>query len=284
MAQTGDELGVSNQGELAKGSVTDGERRSIALSCIFDEDQRLHGPHPLANPEPVLSDAQVSYNDIHMLNAIPPQPTLENYVVIGGSGFLGTYSDILFVSSFSGARPQYESSTCIPPSGYCFKPLRIKTDVTSLQSVRDGLTRPFSDGSGLPTVIYHTTALIRFWERASYVWEISHKVNVQGTSNVLSVAKELPNAMIIYTSTADACVPRAKLLRLGLDYKTPPYHKVTISNDDPPLTPSQSSQSCYTRSKVLTERLVIEANEWNAQNWDHSPGIIGLCIISRDWF
>jgi nucleoside-diphosphate-sugar epimerase len=112
-------------------------------------------------------------------------------------------------------------------------------------------------------VIYHTAALIRFWERASYAWEISHNVNVQGTSNVLSVARELPNAIFIYTSTADACVPRAKLLRLGLDYKTPPYHKVTISDDDPPLTPSQSSQSCYTRSKVFTERLVIGANEWN---------------------
>jgi len=59
---------------------------------LFLLSRRLRGPHPAANPQPVLSPAQlaeVSYNDINMLNAIPSQPTLENYVVIGGSGFLG---------------------------------------------------------------------------------------------------------------------------------------------------------------------------------------------------
>ena len=134
--------------------------------------------------------------------------------------------------------------------------------MTSIQSVRDGLTQPFSDGC-LPNVIYHTAALIRFWERASYTWQTTHNVNVQGTANVLSVAKKLPNAILIYTSTADACVPCPKFLRLGLDCKTPPYHTVTISDNDPPLKPSQSSQCCYTQSKVLAERLVIGANGWN---------------------
>ena len=139
----------------------------------------------------------------------------------------------------------------------------IKTDITSLQSVRDGLMRPFPDASGLPTVIYHTAALIRFWERANYTWEVSHNVNVQGTANVLSVAKKLPNAILIYTSTADTCIPCTKFLRLGLDYKTPPWQKVTISDSDVPLTPSQGSDSCYTRSKVLAERLIIGASGWN---------------------
>jgi nucleoside-diphosphate-sugar epimerase len=138
----------------------------------------------------------------------------------------------------------------------------IKTDITSIQSVRESLTQPFG-ASGPPTVIYHTAALIRFWERASYAWGASHSVNVQGTANVLSVAKKLPNAILIYTSSSDTCIPCAKFLRLGLDYKMPPYHKITISDDDPPLPPSQSSESCYTRSKVLAERLVIGASGWN---------------------
>jgi nucleoside-diphosphate-sugar epimerase len=138
----------------------------------------------------------------------------------------------------------------------------IKTDVTSLQSVRDGLMRPFSEG-GPPTVIYHTAALIRFWDRASYTWDVSHNVNVQGTANVLSVAKKLPNTILIYTSTADTKIPCPKFLRLGLDYNTPPRHKVTVSDDDAPLTPSQGSEGCYTRSKALAERLVIGASGWN---------------------
>lgn len=154
----------------------------------------------------------------------------------------------------------------------------IRTDIRSLQSVRDGLNRPFSDKGGLPTVIYHTAALIRFWERARYTWGQSHKVNVQGTANVLSVAKKLPNAILIYTSTADAAIPANKFFRLGFDYRTPPWHKVTISDEDAPLAPTETSESCYTRSKILAERLVIGANGWN----DLKTGIIrpGLYVIS----
>jgi nucleoside-diphosphate-sugar epimerase len=152
-----------------------------------------------------------------------------------------------------------------PPPDIASNPVvsYIKTDVTSLQSIRDGLTQPFSDGSGPPTIIYHTAAVIRFWERVYYAWQASHDINVQGTANVLSVAKKLPNAILIYTSSADTCIPRSKFLRLGFDYKTPPWHKVTISDNDAPLTPSQSSESCYSRSKSLAERLIMGANGWN---------------------
>jgi nucleoside-diphosphate-sugar epimerase len=139
----------------------------------------------------------------------------------------------------------------------------IKTDITSLQSVRHGLTQVFSDGSGPPTVIYHTAAVIRFWDRAQYTWEVSHNVNVQGTANVVSVAKMLPNARLIYTSTSDTAIPRTNILRLGLNYKVPPWHKVIISDDDAPLTQSQASEGCYARSKALAERLVIGSNGWN---------------------
>lgn len=144
----------------------------------------------------------------------------------------------------------------------------IRTDVTSLQSVRHGLTQPFSEkNSGMTasasTVIFHCAAVIRFWERSNFAWGLSHNVNVQGTANVLSVAKKLPNAILVYTSTADAAIPAPKFLRLGLDYKRYPWNKVTTSDEDPPLSPSQGSESCYTRSKILAERLVIGSNGWN---------------------
>ena len=141
----------------------------------------------------------------------------------------------------------------------------IRMDVTSLQSVRDGLTLPFSNRNGdmTVTVIFHCAAIIRFWERSNFAWGLSHSVNVQGTANILSVAKKLPNAILVYTSTADAALPVPKFLRLGLDYKRHPWNRVTISDEDPPLSPSQGSQCCYTRSKLLAERLVIGSNGWN---------------------
>jgi len=250
--------------------------------------RRLHGPHPASNPQSVFSDeelANVAYDDIDMLNAIPSKPTLANYVIVGGSGYLGTYvfkqrprnvyiglkhgfcSYIIRLLLLRG-----ETSIRIldlhPPhpdiasnSAVSF----FRTDITSLQSVRDGLLRSFPEvpASSSSTVIYHTAAIIRFWERARYTWPLSHSVNVQGTANVLSVAKTIPNAILIYTSSSETAIPCAKFLRLGWDYKTPPWHKVSISDNDPPLTPSQGIESCYARSKILAERLVIGANGWS---------------------
>lgn len=54
---------------------------------------RLHGTHPAAAPQsPLSADEldQVSYDDIDILKTIPSQSTQKNYVVIGGSGYLGT--------------------------------------------------------------------------------------------------------------------------------------------------------------------------------------------------
>jgi len=80
---------------------------------------------------------------------------------------------------------------------------------------------------------------------------------------VVSAAKLLPNAILVYTSTSDTAIPRARFLRLGLDYQTPPWHTVIRSDYDTPLTESQASEGCYARSKALAERLIIGANGWN---------------------
>jgi hypothetical protein len=65
----------------------------VVCSFLVLLSSRLRGTHPAARPQSVLSDealAKVSYDDIDMLKAIPSSPTLDNYVVIGGSGYLGT--------------------------------------------------------------------------------------------------------------------------------------------------------------------------------------------------
>lgn len=62
--------------------------------CIYFAllSRRLRGPQAASNAHAVLSNvelAKVSYN-VNMLDAIPSKPTMANYVVIGGSGYLGT--------------------------------------------------------------------------------------------------------------------------------------------------------------------------------------------------
>lgn len=56
--------------------------------------KRLTSNHPEAGPRAPFSDdelSNVSYEDIDMLKAIPAEPTHHNYVIVGGSGYLGTY-------------------------------------------------------------------------------------------------------------------------------------------------------------------------------------------------
>ena len=138
----------------------------------------------------------------------------------------------------------------------------VRTDITSLASVCTGLMSQFSSTNAPPTVIFHTAAIIRFWERVAYSWMPSYNVNVCGTDNVVAVAKDMPDGTIlIYTSTSDVVLPCPKFLQMGKDYDTPPWNRVIVSDQDPPLANAQFSQSCYTKSKKLAEQIIYEANE-----------------------
>lgn len=89
---------------------------------------------------------------------------------------------------------------------------------------------------------------------------------------MLTVAKELPSATLVYTSTAEAASPRPRFARLGWGYQPSPWNKVTISDYDMPLTSAQLSESCYGRSKVIAERLVVDANRDGLKTGIIRPG------------
>ena len=135
-----------------------------------------------------------------------------------------------------------------------------KVDITSPSSVHAALVAPFPSGV-FPSVIFHTAATIRFWERAEYTFGASHQVNVLGTAAVLEASKKLPTgAIVVYTSSADVAVPAPRFMQRGKDYHMPPWDKIRISDDDAPLSGHAKSTSCYSRTKLMAERLVLEAN------------------------
>lgn len=145
----------------------------------------------------------------------------------------------------------------------------IETDITSLDSIRKGLTNPFKATGEPPKVIYHTAAIIRFWERLSYCWSASYNINVVGTANLLTVAKELPSAIFIYTSTTDTAIRNPKFLRLGWDLS----QSCNISDFDEPLPPAQLHDSCYSRSKFMAEQIVTrEDGQQNLRTGILRPG------------
>ncbi|KAK7052424.1 3Beta-HSD domain-containing protein [Favolaschia claudopus] len=196
---------------------------------------------------------KVSYKDIDMLKAVPTA-TQAGYAVIGGSGFLGSYLVQLLI--MRGEKNIRILDVNPPPSKILDHPsvVFVKTDVTSLESVRTALTAPFPGTGAPPTVIHHTAAIIRFWERASYCFPTSYRVNVLGTKNILTVAKEL-SAMVVYTSSAETVSGCPKFMRLDWD-----TYPVSIKDQDGPL-PFIVKQACYPRSKRMAEQLVIEASK-----------------------
>ena len=135
-----------------------------------------------------------------------------------------------------------------------------KVDITSPSSVHAALIAPFPSGV-LPSIIFHTAATIRFWERAEYTFGASHQVNVLGTAAVLEAARKLPaGTIVVYTSSADVAIPAPRFMQRGKDYHMPPWDKIRISDDDAPLSAHAKSTSCYNRTKLMAERLVLEAN------------------------
>ncbi|KAH7882704.1 hypothetical protein F5I97DRAFT_1907690 [Phlebopus sp. FC_14] len=232
---------------------------ATVLAYAYLLNRRVNGPEETPPPLTTAQLDRVSYGDIDLTEAVPPA-THKGYAVVGGSGFLGTYLIRLLLLR---GETNIRVVDLHPPvaavashSAVSF----IQTDITKLDSVRDALLRPFDSTGSPPTIIYHTAALIRFWERSYYSWHLSYKVNVLGTQNVISAVKDIPGAIMIYTSTSDTVIPSAKFCRLGLDSKYPPRDKSTISDDNPPLSPFDQQESCYARSKLLAERLVVDAN------------------------
>ncbi|KAI0345861.1 NAD(P)-binding protein [Trametopsis cervina] len=220
-----------------------------------------------------------------MVDAIPRQPTHRGYAVVGGSGWMASYLVRLLLlrgeTSIRVVDIQPPAPALLNQSGVTY----VHTDITSLPAVEAALLAPFhmpATGKEVRvSVVYHCAAIIRFWERASYTYHTSYRVNVLGTQNVLDVARRLaapgePNPIVIYTSSADVVLPRPRFMKLGKDYTTWPYNTVVVSDGDPPLG-GATSAGCYVRSKAEAEKLVVEANGKGLRTGVLRPGqtIIG---------
>ncbi|KAG5638164.1 hypothetical protein H0H81_001460 [Sphagnurus paluster] len=229
----------------------------LVVLYVYNLSIRLGGPRVRSKPPYTLESLeQTTYDDIDMLKSIPTNPTSLGYVVIGGSGFLGTYIvRLLILRGETNIRivdlnPPSEKIASHPAVSF------VKADITSLESVRAALHR-FDNTGVSPSIIYHTAAIIRFWERLSYCWDASYNINVRGIENLIIALRELPSAILIYTSTADTAIPRPKFLRLGWDlHDAPP----AVADSDEPLSLTNLSESCYSRTKLLAESVVVKSD------------------------
>ncbi|TFK67348.1 NAD(P)-binding protein [Pluteus cervinus] len=136
----------------------------------------------------------------------------------------------------------------------------VKTDITEISSIRAALTQPFPNTSKKVEVIYHTAAVIRFWDRLGYTWPATYRVNVLGTRNVVEVAKQLQSEagsqadiFLIYTSSTDAAQASVSFSRLSWGPKV-------LLRDSNKLIAAETSDRCYQRSKLEAEVIVRSAD------------------------
>ena len=89
------------------------------------------------------------------------------------------------------------------------------------------------------------------FQTAAAVWDpklpksVYEEVNIQGNRNVIEVCKELGINKLVYTSTLDVVV----------DGKTP-----IVDGDETLTYPKKMPKDHYSRTKIIAEQMVIEAN------------------------
>ncbi|ABN65530.1 Sterol-4-alpha-carboxylate 3-dehydrogenase, decarboxylating [Scheffersomyces stipitis CBS 6054] len=173
---------------------------------------------------------------------------LNSVLLIGGSGFLGLHLIEQFYRHCPNTKLYVFDVRPLPDklaSYFTFPPEQIgffKGDLTSEKDVSEAISESKCD------VIVHSASPMH-----GLAQEIYTKVNVQGTQNVIEVAKKLKVKALVYTSSAG-------VIFNGQDVKNAneswPYPEVHMDG--------------YNETKAIAEAAVMEANDKN--------GLLTVCL------
>ncbi|EUC56949.1 3-beta hydroxysteroid dehydrogenase/isomerase family protein [Rhizoctonia solani AG-3 Rhs1AP] len=229
---------------------------AIALvgSYLFILNKRLTTPDPS-----VLIRRAVFMSDDELAKVTVPTPqdmaeamkahgptTGKAYSVIGGSGLVGQYIVRTLLA---------RGETLVRIIDFTEPKVSGDSDVGAIDSLfRAEFVR--ADVPDYISVVIHTVAAIRNFERLAYVKHLSYQVNVHGTRNIIKACQELGTVdALVYTSSAAVLVRPSKYLWLGL-FGTRPGAVVgdDTQEDIPRLT------NHYISTKIEGEKLVRATN------------------------
>ncbi|KAF9046773.1 hypothetical protein BJ165DRAFT_1316596, partial [Panaeolus papilionaceus] len=223
--------------------------------------------------------------------------TGRRYIIVGGCGFLGGWIAAMLLDR--GENPQNirildfkETIVNRVPRDAVSKGLQIiKVDITNKEVLKKAFLAPWSSHSSTDTLpaltVFHTAAVIRFYECSQWSYPRSAAVNVEGTANVIDASLEAGADVLIYTSSGNGGI------KPGLHYLLDPRQDASPTSvqvlDDtidegnvirgfgvPPKSSSIRRRvdfvSNYAVSKSSAERLVRAANKTPTK----SPKLQGL--------
>ncbi|KAI0827128.1 NAD-P-binding protein [Trametes gibbosa] len=200
---------------------------------------------------------------------LPPK-TGRRYIVTGGAGFLGGWivlhliargEDPRRIRILDVRRPVRQDMLEGPATEVDF----CQVDVTNAAAVEAAFRKPWADGvpDGDPEpelTVFHTAAIIRFYERHPALQIYSDRVNVQGTRNVVDAARKAGASALVYTSSGSVAVRRSRFWLWP--WEREPAHFVQLIDDDDMRVPARHAHffSNYAVSKRKAEMLVRGAD------------------------
>ncbi|KAJ7432891.1 3-beta hydroxysteroid dehydrogenase/isomerase family-domain-containing protein [Mycena galericulata] len=209
--------------------------------------------------------AKLRDSPISIADQIPPK-TRRRYIVVGGAGFVGGWivlqllergedpRRIRVVDIRGPVRPDLKA-------GRAKDVQFIQTDITDAKAVAAAFNAPWPDGDSAAITVFHTAAIIRFYERAKSLLPNSTKVNVTGTQNVVNAARDIGATALVYTSSSSVSVHSSRLFLWPWETE-PPRFFVQGINDDDGIIPKTHSDffSNYAVTKMAAERCVRAAD------------------------
>ncbi|KAI0777240.1 NAD-P-binding protein [Trametes elegans] len=217
-----------------------------------------------------VTAARASSPSLFSPEELPPK-TGRRYIVIGGAGFLGGWivlhliargEDPRRIRIIDIRRPVRQDLLEGPATEVDF----CQVDVTDAAAVEAAFRKPWpnttleSDPEPELT-IFHTAAVIRFYERREHLQRYSDRVNVQGTENIVNAARKVGAATLVYTSSGSVSVRRTRFWLWPWE-REPQFFVQHIGDDDAQVpTRHEEFFSNYAVSKRKAELLVRDADK-----------------------
>ncbi|TBU47054.1 NAD(P)-binding protein [Dichomitus squalens] len=194
---------------------------------------------------------------------LPPK-TGRRYVVVGGAGFLGGWivlhliargEDPRRIRILDIRRPIRQDLLEGPATQVDF----CQVDISNAAAVEEAFRKPWADRHDDPEpelTVFHTAAIIRFYEREESLQPYSDRINVSGTQNIIAAARKVGASTFVYTSSGSVAVRSNRFFRWP--WEGPPKFFVQPINDDDELVPKRHEDffSNYAHSKWKAEQFV----------------------------
>ena len=141
-----------------------------------------------------------------------------------------------------------------------------KVDITDSVALQAAFAAPWPDESSssassekVPGItVFHTAAIIRFYERHISFLDRSSRINVQGTKNVVSAAQFIGATVLIYTSSGSVGLKTTRLLLWPWENEPEMFLQVLNDDDGEKRAPRRHEDffSNYAVSKMEGETFV----------------------------